>query len=206
MSIENAKKALILHEPPDDLPEDEPCTPRERAFARAYMENGCKASEAAKAAGYTGSTALDFAKAGYQVLQRQRVVDLVIALSKKDLRSLAPEAVRAIAETIRNPFGKDRLRAVQMVLDRVDGVTQRIEGKIEHVHKVDHRKDALEQLRMLKQLGVPREKLEELFGYGGLPALEQQLAAQDALANSPIEAEFTEIVPERDPDADAFGE
>src|SRR5690349_2423575 len=105
----NGAKALTLLEPPEELPEDEPCTARERAFARAYAQNGCKGADAARVAGYgtPGSTAQSVAQLAYQVLQRQRVQDLIIALSRRELRSLAPDAVRAVAETIRSPFHKD---------------------------------------------------------------------------------------------------
>ena len=58
---------------------------------------------------------------------------------------------------------------------------------------VDHRKDALAQLRTLKALNVSRDKLEELFGFTGLPMLEAQLAEQET--TQPIDAEFTEIIP-----------
>ena len=50
----------------------------------------------------------------------------------------------------------------------------------------------LNELRALIALGVARDKLEEMFGYTGLLALERQLAEGDK--GDVVDAEFTEIV------------
>jgi hypothetical protein len=52
----------------------------------------------------------------------------------------------------------------------------------------------LNELRALIKLGVARPKLEEMFGYTGLLALERQLAEGDK--GAVVDAEFTEIEPE----------
>jgi hypothetical protein len=43
------------------------------------------------------------------------------------------------------------------------------------VEKIDHTRQALDELRTLRRLGVAREKLVELYGADGLFHLEQQL-------------------------------
>jgi len=88
-----------------------------------------------------------------------------------------------------------------MTINRLDPEVQQINAHVTH-EVVDHRKDSLEQLRTLKALNVPREKLEALFGYSGLPMLEKQLAEEDK--TKPIDAEFTEI--ERDVDFELLGD
>ena len=62
---------------------------------------------------------------------------------------------------------------------------------MEVTHKVDHEGEALAQLRMLRALGVARDRLEEVFGYTGLARYEQMLALEDE--RKPIDAEFSVI-------------
>lgn len=183
---------------------------KERVFVLAYIEHG-NAAQAARDAGFgeEGSKALTFARIGHRLLTRERVRDAVIAICKPALRSLMPKAVHAIKETLEMPMtnARDRLRAAGMVLDRTDAIVQRIEGEITHTHAIDHTAEALNQLRALKALGVAREKLEEIFGFGGLQKYEAMLAEQDARKPNVIEAEYRELpAPAVDPDADILGE
>jgi len=181
-----------------DLPTD-----KMRAFTLYYCShrNGARAS---KEAGYLPETAdaLDHAQNAYKLLHREDVTSAVIAMTRRQLRALAPEAINALKELLQQPFGKDRARAIAMVLERTDApVTKHsVTGEITHKHVIDHEEEALNQLRSLKALGVAREKLAEVFGQFGLERLEAKLEPE------PIDAEFSEVTPERDPDADLLGE
>lgn len=177
-----------------DLPTD-----KMRKFVLHYVShrNGARAS---REAGYLPETATaeDHAQNAYKILHREDVTNAVIAMTRRQLRQLAPEAINAIKETLQTTFHKDRMRAAAMVLERTDAPVQRVEGKITHTHVLDHEAEALNQLRSLKALGVARDKLIEVFGQFGLERLEAKLEPE------PIEVEYQEV--ERDPDADLLGE
>lgn len=177
-----------------DLPTD-----KMRKFVLHYVthRNGARAS---KEAAYLPETAdaLDHAQNAYKLLHREDVTDAVIAMTRRQLRTLAPEAINALKETLASPWHKDRVRAAAMVLERTDAPVRKIEGEIKHTHVLDHEAEALNHLRSLKALGVARDKLAEVFGQFGLERLEAKLEPE------PIDAEYAEV--ERDPDADLFGE
>ena len=75
-------------------------------------------------------------------------------------------------------------------------------------HTIDHNAEALEQLRVMKRLGVAHEKLIEMFGYSGLGRYEQMLEERDKGSKDPaapaspdprmIEGTAVEIKPGRD--------
>jgi hypothetical protein len=78
---------------------------------------------------------------------------------------------------IRDPKHRDHARAIGMMLDRTDKVETHT--TITHHVEVDHNAQAIEQLRLLKGLGVTREKLVEVFGYSGLGRYERLLVERD---------------------------
>jgi len=183
--------------PPDDSGDFGPamtlCLPKERAFIVALLE-GKSGAQAAREAGYGAedgtSTSETMARIAHRTLGRGRVVDALAEQSRRTIRSLAPSAIQAVKEILTTTSHKDRAKVALNVIERIDPTVQRVDAHVTH-EIVDHRKDALEQLRSLKALGVAREKLEELFGFTGLPMLERQLAEQDA--KQPIDAEFTVV-------------
>ena len=65
-----------------------------------------------------------------------------------------------------------------MVLDRVHPAETR--HTVDVVHHVDHDAEAVAQLRMLKQLDVPRAKLEAIFGFTGISRYERLLELEEA--------------------------
>jgi hypothetical protein len=175
------------------------CLPKERSFVAALLE-GRSGAQAAREAGYGAedgsSTAETMARIAHRTLSRGRVIDALTEQSRKTIRSLAPSAIQAVKDILTTTNHKDRAKVALNVIERVDPIVQKVDAHVTH-EIVDHRKDALEQLRSLIALGVARAKLEELFGFTGLPMLERQLAEQDA--KRPIDAEFTVV---EDVDAD----
>lgn len=169
------------------------CMPRERAFVIALLE-GKSGAQAAREGGYGAedgsSTAETMARIAHRTLGRGRVIDALTEQSRKTIRSLAPSAIQAVKDILTTTNHKDRAKVALNMLERVDPIVQKVDAHVTH-EIMDHRKDALEQLRSLIALGVARAKLEELFGFTGLPMLERQLAVQDA--TRPIDAEFTEV-------------
>jgi phage terminase small subunit len=172
------------------------CDNRERAFVE-YRMSGHSIAESAKLAGYghENSTAGTFARIGNRLVNRPRVQDALIELTRKAIRSDGPEAVKTVREIMGDKHHPQRLKAAQQVLDRVDPTIQRVDQSVK-VEVVDRQAEALAQLKLLRQLGVAREKLEELFGYSGLPLLEKQLATQEG--KEVIEAEYVDVTPGED--------
>lgn len=114
------------------------------------------------------------------------------------LRVGAPEAVKAIQNLVRDPTHKDHARALGMVLDRVDPITTHQIVDVTH-RTIDPQREAIEELRALRQLGVTREVMVQQFGGNGLHRLEQLEAAdtaQRARDAKVIDGEAVEIVNE----------
>jgi phage terminase small subunit len=171
-------------------------TAKQRAFVDSLFEidgrgQPLTAAAAARAAGYSpDGDSHAHNSAAQKLVKDPRVQAALQAEARRRARFLSPEALQAIKEIIGDRYHKDRLKAAHLILERVDPTVQRVDAHVTH-EVVDHKRDAIDQLRTLKALGVAREKLEELFGFSGLPALERQLVEQEA--RRPIDAEFVEL-------------
>jgi hypothetical protein len=134
-------------------------------------------SAAARAAGLgKNSTPANLAKLAWKIAHDERMIDAVAVESRKYLRGAHPEAVAALVNMVRDKKHRDHARAVMAIVDRTDPVIGR--QQIEVTHKiVDPDQQALEELRALRQLGTPREKLLSLFGHNGLDRIEALEAA-----------------------------
>jgi hypothetical protein len=108
----------------------------------------------------------------------ERILAALYEEDQKRIRASAPRAIRALQHLIEDPDHKDHARGISMVLDRVHPAETR--HTVDVVHRVDHDSEAVAQLRMLKQLDVPRAKLEEVFGFTGLSRYERLLDIDDA--------------------------
>jgi hypothetical protein len=108
-------------------------------------------------------------------------------VSHNIVRTGAPEASNALLNMVRDPTHKDHGRAVEMVLARTDPIESRSHHSVDVVHKVeDLDREALEELRALRQIGTSREKLLELYGPNGLDRIE----ALEARHAKVIEGEY----------------
>lgn len=164
---------------------------RERAFVTTYCLNGGNGADAARQAGY-GDKALRrdpqyFADTAYRLLGIERIRDAVDALSKRTIRTLAPKAVEAVSDILDMPHHKDRLRAADLVLNRIDPAVQKVD--VTHTHKLDVTKESLEYLAHLKTIGASRDMLVAEFGELGLTYYEELLAKRENI----IDAEFTAL-------------
>lgn len=177
----------------DDLPEavrklrDE----RRRKFVWAYVFGGANGAAAARVAGYSDAGEACKVRAN-GLLQRNDIQDAIKALTGKYLFSLAPKAVLRLGEILDNPKHAKHVKAIEMVLDRTGneartGVDVHVSGDL----TVNHTDKALEDLRILRDAGVPREKLIEAFGFSGLSRYEQMLIEEDRRAGRLIEGEVT---------------
>jgi hypothetical protein len=146
-------------------------------------------AQSARKAGFgkPDSTPETMAKQARNLLIDASVQAAILEVGRRYLSSLVGKAVRTLEEIISDPKSRpqDRLRATQAVLDRTLPVQTSVSMQVDHFHHdVDHGKAAVEALRYLKKLQVPREVLVEQFGHSGLARYEKQLAAEDEAAGN----------------------
>lgn len=98
----------------------------------------------------------------------------------RELRGLALPALAAISDILRKPDHPDRQKVALSVLSRLgmgeqNAVNLNVTGEV----TVNHTDAALDDLKRLLALGVPREKLVETFGFSGLTRYEKMLAQRE---------------------------
>ena len=157
---------------------------RWRAFVRHIVSDTKgygAATRAMRAVGFGKATTkpATLTKHAYQLSHDERVIAAVAEECKKIIRNGHPEIVAAAFNLVRSPQHRDHGRAVFGLLDRLDPVQTR--HSIDVTHRVENPDVvALEELKALRQLGTPREKLLELYGGNGLDRLEMLEAAETA--------------------------
>lgn len=155
-------------------------------FSRGPTAGYGGAIRACKAAGYAG-TENSLKVTAHQVLHNPKVQDALREVGGKIIRASAFELIRTVAEIARDLSHKDCLKANLALLDRGGFAVETVHHvTVEHV---DRNKETLEQLQVLLQLDVPRDRLVELYGADGLFHLERELAKR--LLAPQIEAEYT---------------
>jgi hypothetical protein len=174
------------------------CSARERRFVYWLLNLPPKKGFRVRAARLAGFGA-KFSSSPHNVnsiaqalLSQQRIIDLIVEVTKKQIRSSAPEALAAVREIIADSAHRDRLKAAQTILERVEPTMQRVDVNVRH-EVVDRDGEAVSYLRKLKSLGVSREKLEEELGFSDLPRYERLLQLEDAkrAAAPVIDVEYT---------------
>jgi hypothetical protein len=171
-----------------------------RAFVRALVTDtkGYGAiTRAARAAGFgkANTRPSSLSKQAYDLSRDERIIAAIAEESRKVIRVGHPEAVAALFSIVRDPAHRDHARAVAMVIDRCDPVVTKHSVDVTHRHE-DPDRIALEELKALRQLGAPREKLLEMFGPNGLDrieALEAVELAQRAASAKVIEHDAREL-------------
>jgi hypothetical protein len=136
-------------------------------------------TRAARAAGFgKNSTPTNLAKLAWRLSHDERVIAAVAEESRKVIRIGHPEAVAAVLNLVRNPKHRDHMRACDAILSRADPIESHSRHNIEVLHRtIDPDRESLEELRALRHLGTPREKLLALFGHNGLDRIEELEAA-----------------------------
>jgi hypothetical protein len=147
-------------------------------------------TNAAIKAGFGGKKRTSMTKIASRMVRDIRVIAALEEEGRKIVRAGGAAASKALMGLVDNPEHKDHARAISMVLARTDPEILRHDMRIEH-RVVDPDTEALEELRALRKLGTPRERLLELYGPNGLARIEQ--LAKQAEATKVIEGEFTEV-------------
>jgi hypothetical protein len=173
------------------------CSVRERRFAYLLGTGICEtASDAARQAGYVdpGRHSSTIRVTGHHLLHRERVTKAIEEVARKEFRTLLLPTIAAMRRLIKSPDHPDHARSVATMLSRLGfGERNVTEINVSGDVTVNHTDAALEDLRRLKSLGVPREKLIEDFGFSGLKRYEQMLAERDARAPKVIEHKPDEL-------------
>jgi hypothetical protein len=138
---------------------------------------------AARAAGYGTPTSSDGSMRvmAHQALHSPRVQDALREVGAKTIRAEAFQSIRNVTAIANDLTHRDCLKANIVLLDR-GGFAVETHHTITVEH-VDHDAEAVGELRMLKSVGVTRERLEELFGKNGLTRFERLAALEDARAS-----------------------
>jgi len=168
---------------------------RERKFVWAYLINtmnddGSKSGHGAQSARDAGySDVANGAKVrAHGLLHRQEVVEAIQEVAARELKGMVLPAVAALGRLLHRPDHPDHRKAAETILDRVGmGTRTALDVNVSGSVTVNHTDEALEQLRMLLELGVPREKLVETFGFSGLGRYERMLAEKEGRSPKVIE-------------------
>lgn len=163
---------IILHIPESELgPEMRALVPKQRAFVYALVETGGNPTQAAAAAGY-GEDCPTLEKkqaacraAGYTLAHHPKVLRAIKEEASKRLHSGALIAASALIEIVNDVSHKNRLRAVEVLLDRAGLVVeQRSVIDVNHNHRADG--EQVERIRQLAgNLGLDPRKL---LGHAGV--------------------------------------
>lgn len=155
-------------------------TERERVFVWTYMFNGGDGAKAARTAGYSDKSEGAKVRA-HGLLQRADIHEALRSLCTKYLFSLAPIALVKLRQHLHSDNERISQKAVDMTLSRT-GHSERtaLDVNVGGTVTINHTDAAVEDLRRLKALGVPRDKLIESFGFSGLSRYEKLLAASEA--------------------------
>jgi hypothetical protein len=151
------------------------------------------ATDAARKAGYIdpgyGST---IRVTAHHLLHRERVARALEEVARKEFRALLLPTIAAMRRLIKSPDHPDHARSVATMLSRLGfGERNVTEVNVSGDVTVNHTDAALEDLRRLKEIGVPREKLIEAFGFSGLDRYERMLTEKDARAPRVIEHQIS---------------
>lgn len=181
-------------------PKMQACSDRERRFVWAYLMNsisvvGENPTQSARDAGYSDVKEGAKVQAHY-LMHRPRVLEAMQEVALQQLRGLALPAVAAVKDILLKPDHPDRQKVALSVLSRLgmgeqSGFNLNVSGEVQ----INHTDRALEDLKNLLLLGVPREKLEETFGFSGLARYERMLAQREGrqLARPVVDVEATEV-------------
>jgi phage terminase small subunit len=153
---------------------------QQRRFVTALFENpghGAGA-RAARAAGYghAKSKALTFARQANRLFNDPKVQRAIAEQTARLLRSEAPQAVQAVREIMGDKDHKDRLKAANLVLERLDPTETR--HHVDVVHRAEPSIDDLVRwMRHFRDdLNFTRDQLNAMFGGNRMPLLEEREA------------------------------
>lgn len=168
-------------------PKMQACSEQERQFVWFHVVEGENQTDAARLAGYVDSGNGAIRRRGHQLAHRERVLEAMEEVGRKTYRTLLAPAINATRRLIEDPKHPDHARTLRATLSSLGfgertGVDVTVTGEV----AVNHTDAALNDLRALMALQVPRVKLEEIFGHTGLPRYEKMLAERERRLAPPV--------------------
>jgi hypothetical protein len=135
------------------------------------------------------------------MLHRPRVQAAIEAETKRIVKTLGPLAVSVIREILLDKEHKDRWKAANGVVNRID--PQYLGVAHAHAHAVDItvREEspdvvAMKILRHLREHNIPREVVESMLGANGLPAIEAMLDGESKREPVTVDGEAVQVATE----------
>lgn len=165
--------------------------PMERRFVWFFVTGDeDDATDAARKAGYVDNQNGSIRVTAHRLRHRDRVQEAIKEVAAAELRAQIVPVLQATKRIIRNPKHPDHARTLQTMLSRLGhGEKNSLDVNMSGSVTVSHTDEALEQLRILQGLQVPRSKLEEIFGFSGLERFERMLAERGGGRPKLIEGE-----------------
>jgi hypothetical protein len=176
-----SKSKSPVEEEPQFGPRMMALTERQRKFVQALFHESCpphgygQIEFAVREAGYgTGNSNSNTLSAiGGRLITQERIKLGIAEYSQAVVRSISPEAIKAVRELIKDKKHPAHARALQMILDRVDPVVETARLTVEHYSPPTPAVTA-----------ATLAKIAELSRMAGVPQLP-----------APVDAEFRELPP-----------
>jgi phage terminase small subunit len=165
-------------------------TPKQRAYTTALLDNGGNQTAAALTMN-PEMTVTSARTTGSQLARHPKIIAALKEEADKRVRVGAPLAIDVMLEIMQTPGHKDRFRAAVEVANR-SGLL--VIQQVEHIH--DHRHTAPEMIAKIEAM-ARQLKLDpvQLLGSVGISTKSSR-----AVKAEPIDTEFTEVLPEREPE------
>jgi phage terminase small subunit len=88
-------------------------------------------SWAAEQAGYSNSNPNVLKAHGWRIAHDEKVVAAINEYSRLHIRTLSPEAVKALKDLLKNPRHRDHMRAIDAIVSRIDPLESRLAVTVE---------------------------------------------------------------------------
>lgn len=147
---------------------------------------------AAVLAGYSFPSEKKLKDHAAKLARDPRVIAAVEEMARQRLTLDVPQALDTLRQAMNDKFGKDRVKAAQILLDRVLPTKQEIKVEVE---QKDQTQVTLDFLQHMLDIGTPTETLLKEFGPGGLETYSRMLKERAAAKAKIIDGEVIEPEP-----------
>ncbi len=113
----------------------------------------------------------------HEIAHDPRTQAAIAEETQKRIRTSSPAALGALLNLVADQNHKDHARAIAAILDRTNPIETHHNVAVTHTHVSQDASDIAE-LRAMRSIGAPRDKLIELFGTNGLERIEALEAAE----------------------------
>lgn len=167
------------------------CSAMERRFVWFFVTGDeDDATDAARKAGYVDNGNGAIRVTAHRLRHRERVIEAIKEVAAAELRAQIVPVLHATKRIIRNPKHPDHARTLATMLSRLGhGEKGSLDVNVSGQVTLSHTDASLNDLRILREMGVSRDVLERAFGFSGLPRLEKMLEEREGRSSKLIEGE-----------------